>query len=346
MDGGTGIAQFRAVFAEKKPNQCRNILLALAQRRQRDHHHVEPVVKILAEQFLANAGLQVVMRSRKHAHIHGDCLAPAQPLEALFLEHAEQLHLRAGRHVADFIQENGAMVGLLEAADALAGGPGERAAFMAEKFAFQQRFRNGRAVDGHKGRVGPVAVLVNGAGDQLLARAGLPADEYIHRLGGNAADFLVDVLHGRALPHNGIARGARLPQRHRLGHQPVALDRPADQVQQLGNFEGFEQVIVRTEFRRLNGRLGGAKGRDQDDRQPLLNGVQLPHEFQAAQARHLEIGYHHVEHPAHGARQPFIAAGLHRHLVAFVLHDTRERVHNAGVVVNEQDAGGWIHGLA
>ena len=108
---------------------------------QRDHHHVEAVIQILPERFVADGGFQIVMRGGQHAHIHGNGFAAAEPLQAIFLQHAEQLHLRARRHVADFIQKNGAVIGLLKPADALAGGAGEGAALMAEQFAFQQRFR-------------------------------------------------------------------------------------------------------------------------------------------------------------------------------------------------------------
>ena len=45
---------------------------------------------------------------------------------------------------------------------------------------------------------GAVAVLVDGAGDKLLAGAALAADEDVDVLAGDAADGLVDLLHGGA----------------------------------------------------------------------------------------------------------------------------------------------------
>ena len=64
------------------------------------------------------------------------------------------------------------MIRLLEAANPPRVRAGERAAFVAEQFAFQHGFGNCRAVDGDERRIGAVAVLVNGAGDEFLARAG------------------------------------------------------------------------------------------------------------------------------------------------------------------------------
>ena len=69
-------------------------------------------------------------------------------------------------------------MGLLKAADAPGLGAGEGAAFVAEQLALQQRLGNGRAIDGDERLVGAVAVLVDGAGDQFLAGAGLAADEH------------------------------------------------------------------------------------------------------------------------------------------------------------------------
>ena len=61
------------------------------------------------------------MGGGQHAHIHGNGFLAAEPLQAFFLKHAQQLDLRARGHVADFIQKNGAVVGLLKPADALRG---------------------------------------------------------------------------------------------------------------------------------------------------------------------------------------------------------------------------------
>ncbi len=52
--------------------------------------------------------------------------SPADPLEPAVLEHAEDLRLGQRRHVADLVQEQRSARALLELADPLAVGPGER----------------------------------------------------------------------------------------------------------------------------------------------------------------------------------------------------------------------------
>ena len=193
------------------------------------------------------------------------------------------------------------MVGLLEAANPLRVRAGEGAAFVAEQFAFQQGFGNRRAVDGDERRVGAVAVLVNGAGDEFLARAGFAANEHGDRFGGHPADFLVDVLHGLAPANERVATPAGFAQADRFGHPAVAVGRFADQFDQLRNVERLEQIIIGANFHRFDGGFGGAKRGDQNDGQTGLGRVQLPDEFQAVQARQLQVGDDKIEWVFDGA---------------------------------------------
>ena len=207
-------------------HQLGDVFAALAQRRQRDHDDTQAVEKIFAELLFLHRRFQVAMRGGDDAHVHRDRFLAAQALEASFLQHAQQFHLRARGQVADFIEEDRAAVGLLEAADAARVRAGERAAFVAEEFALQQRLGDGGAVDGDERLLRAVAVLVDGARDQFLAGAGFAADEHGDRLGGDAANLLVDRLHGAAVADDSVARRRGAAHFHRLGHQPAAGERP------------------------------------------------------------------------------------------------------------------------
>ena len=81
-------------------------------------------------------------------------LVAADPLEGTVLQHAQNFGLRGQAHVADFIEENRAAVALLEFADALTLRAGERAFFVAEKFAFEKVLGNGGAIDGEERFIG------------------------------------------------------------------------------------------------------------------------------------------------------------------------------------------------
>src|SRR5690606_28309460 len=126
------------VFANEVVHQRREVLLALAQRRHRDLDHLEAVVEVMPKPAGCNGGLQVAIGRGNEPDIHLDRLCAADTLELAFLQHAEELHLKRRRDIADLIQEERAPIGQLESADALVGGPGEGALLMAKQLALEK----------------------------------------------------------------------------------------------------------------------------------------------------------------------------------------------------------------
>ena len=103
-----------------------------------------------------------------------------------FLKHPQQPSLGLKGHVADFIEEKSAAIGLFEAAGIALRSPGKGAFFMAEKLAFDQLAGDGCHVDGDKGSVAALTVIMQGPGHQLLAGPGLAVDEN-RKIGGHEA---------------------------------------------------------------------------------------------------------------------------------------------------------------
>src|SRR5205823_1500853 len=101
-----------------------------------------------------------------------------ETLEFLLLEHAEELRLQLERDVPDLVEEEGSAIRQLEPPDPLCDRAREGAALVAEELALEQTGRNGRAVELHERPLAAPAELVDGAGDQLLARARLAADDH------------------------------------------------------------------------------------------------------------------------------------------------------------------------
>ena len=279
------------------------------------------------------------MRGGEHAHVHRDGFLAAEPLQAALLQHAHELDLRAGRHVADLIEEDGAVVGLLEAADAPVFGAGKGAAFVAEQLAFEQGLGDGGAVDGDEGRLGAVAVLVNGAGDEFLAGAGLAADQDVDGLGGDAANLLVDRLHGAAVADQGGAGGPGRAQFDLLGHHAPAGNAFGDERKQLGHLEGLEQVIVGAGFGGLDGALGGAVGGHHDDGQARLGDVQVAHQVQPVQARQLHVGDDDIQLFVLGPRQAGVAARLDKDFIALLAEEPAQGHNDARIVLDQQNPG-------
>src|SRR5213594_4236299 len=96
------------------------------------------MVEVLTKSLLLNGKLQIAVSRRQDPHVHGDQVLTTYALDGPVLEHAKLLDLSVGAHVADFIEENRAVIGLLEASDAPGFGVGKRARFMPEEFALQQ----------------------------------------------------------------------------------------------------------------------------------------------------------------------------------------------------------------
>ena len=79
-------------------------------------------------------------------------------------------------------------------------GAGERAALMAEQFAFQQGLGKGRAVHRDHLPGGALAAAMDRAGDQFLAGAGLAGDQDRGIGGTDAGDFFAQRRDCRAAP--------------------------------------------------------------------------------------------------------------------------------------------------
>ena len=111
------------------------------------------------------------------------------------------------------------------------------------------------------------------------------------------------------------------------------------------DFKWLEQIIVSAEFGRFDGRLRGAEGRDENDGQARLGGVQLAHQVQAVQARHFQVGDDDIERLAAGAHQTVVATSFHDHFATFAGQHPLQGVADAGVVVNQQNFCGGVHSI-
>src|ERR1039458_4713681 len=151
--------------------QLWNILLAVAQGWNHNGHNVNAIVKILAKRSLLNLLLQVAVCRANESHVDADRFLPAHAPDLAFLDGAQQFALRAERHFANFIKEQRPTPGCLKHADTPLPRAREGALLVAEQFAFQQFAGNRRAMHGNKRALAPHAVVMQCAGDQLLARA-------------------------------------------------------------------------------------------------------------------------------------------------------------------------------
>src|SRR5512137_950624 len=144
---GDLLAHPRGEFLEKSPDQHRDVLGPLTERRHADGKYVESVVEIFPEAPGAQILSQVTVGGRDDADVHLDGVGAAQALELAFLQDAQQLGLHVERQLANLIEEDRRTVRYLETSDLSRECPGEGALLAAEEFAFHQGRGERGAVD-------------------------------------------------------------------------------------------------------------------------------------------------------------------------------------------------------
>ena len=135
-----------------------------------DLDDVEAIVEVFAELSLLGEPQQVAIGGGDDADVDLDGLRPADALESAFLEHAQQFGLHGQRDLADLVEKDRAAVRQLEPALALTGRAGERPLLVAEELAFEQRLRQGRAIDGDERGVRGAAMLREWPGPPVPCR--------------------------------------------------------------------------------------------------------------------------------------------------------------------------------
>jgi hypothetical protein len=269
----------------------RNVLEALAQRRQAQPDDVEPVQQVLAEQSLPHALLEVLVRRGDHAHVRLERGVPADAVVLAVREHAQQPDLQVRRHVADLVEEQRAALGLLEAAAPRALRAGERAALVPEQLALEQVLRDRRRVDRDERTRGARAVTVQRARDELLAGPRFAGDQHGRVRLRQPPDRPEHLLHRRRLAEDfRRLRAGRLDRRHdrRLaGRAANERDRVVD-VERLG------QVLERAALERLHGAVEVRVRGHHDDRDVRKALLDLGEQRDARLARHPDVGDEHL----------------------------------------------------
>src|SRR5690349_10123074 len=157
------------------------------------------MIEILAEDAALDALLEILVGGSDHAHVDLDRRLPAHAIELAFGQHAQQSRLQRRRHIADFVEEQRAEVGLLEAAAALRIRARERTLLVTEQLGLEQLGRNRRRVQGDERFRLARAVFMQRARDELLAGAGLAGDQHGYARARQAADGAEYLLHRRRL---------------------------------------------------------------------------------------------------------------------------------------------------
>src|SRR5262245_15556713 len=114
-------------------------------------------------------------------------------------QNAQELGLPFQRHFADFVEKQRAAVGLLEETEMIAVSASKCSSLVTEQLTFHQLVRNRGAVDAQHWPIGPETGLMNGAGDELLARSTFATQQHAAASPRHASNFGFELANARAV---------------------------------------------------------------------------------------------------------------------------------------------------
>src|ERR671916_3197625 len=151
-------------------SQGDDVGLPLAERGEVDLERVDPEEEVLAELLGLDHLAEVSVGGAEDADVDPERIVLADAADLARLQEPEQLDLDALVQLAHLVQEERAAVGDLEEPLAMRVGAGERPLAVAEQLALDEVLGQGAAVDRDERVRGAAALVVEVAGDQLLAR--------------------------------------------------------------------------------------------------------------------------------------------------------------------------------
>ena len=228
-----------------------------------------------------------------------------------------------------------------EQAVAPLAGAGKGPLHMAEQLAFQQLRRDGGAVEGHKGPH-PAGELMQGAGHQLLAGAGLPLHQYGGVGGGHSGDERLELAGlGTVANQGGREQLAHLPaQQQVLPLHLAALDDSVHRLHHLIEVEGLEDKVAGAEAQRLEGGLHIAKTGHEDDVAAAGGRVYGLVPLDAGAPRQPDVGDDKVKVKAAAQGFRLLHAGGSLNLGKTLGQRLGQKAAHAGLIVNDKQGEG------
>src|SRR3954470_8380400 len=131
------------------PDQRADVSRSLAQRRYRERNHIQAIEKVFAKAAPRDRLFEVDIRQRDEARFHLDAGRgiSTQAVEALVLDHAQQLRLHCRSERADLIEDDSAVAGEFESSPLELRSAGERARLVAKELALHQLMGQAGAID-------------------------------------------------------------------------------------------------------------------------------------------------------------------------------------------------------
>ena len=156
------------ILREKMLGEQRDIAVALAKRGNGEGQHIQAMKEVLAEQFRLDLFVQVHIRRGDDPDVGDFALAGPERTVFTVLKKAQKLGLSDRTEHINLIEEQRPALGFRQQPYFFRGGVCVRALRVSEQFILQQVIRQGGAVDGDERFSLPLAVVMDGPGEELL----------------------------------------------------------------------------------------------------------------------------------------------------------------------------------
>ena len=197
--GTRATAQLEGKDLDEVIDKKRNIFAALAQGRNAQSDGVEAVIQVSAESPLFESLFNVHIGCGDDADVHGNDAATAKPGELLVLQNVEQFGLQAGRHFADFVEKNGAVVAKLKKTWLWSCCAGEGSGFIAKELTFKKFRRQCGAIDFEEGAVGSQRTRMEGTRGEFLANTRFAEEQHRNVNRSDSLDLVLKLGHSRTV---------------------------------------------------------------------------------------------------------------------------------------------------
>ena len=294
-EAGNRLAELAGKAGHEMAGEQRQVSIAFQQAGGLELDHRKAIEQIFAKLLGGDHRAEITMGGGDDADVDLAGLQRTEALNFLILQGAQQLTLRRQRHVADFVEKESAVVGVLKQADFVLYRSGEGTFDVAEELAFKQRFDEGGAVQGNEWTLGTRSEMVEGFGDQLLSGAGLARDENGSVVRRDALDLGVEMPHCRTIAdHVGEDRilGNVLFQFQSRQTGAMSAEQGGEASPQGVGGDRLIEVVRGSFANGLDGGLGGVERGHQDDVDGRVELDDAFEQFHAGEPGHDDIGEH------------------------------------------------------
>jgi hypothetical protein len=256
------------------------------------------------------------------------------------LERAKELGLHVDGQLADLVEKERSAVRLLEEADARGLRIGERAAGVTEELALEERVRDGRAVDGDERAFAALALVVDGARDELLTGSGFAVDEHRRVAVADAIDEIGDLAHGGAAADDqALVRVASGAQHADLLAEAAVLHGARDDDAQRLALDRLGHEVVGAGADGAHGGLERRVARDEHDRNVGAERNHALADLETARLRHAQVGEDDIEVARCDLLESIGSGRAGRDLHALTRERHLEQLTRVALVVDDEDFG-------